>query len=655
MCGISGSVNWGDASVLAEMSEIQAHRGPDDSGLWECVAPDQTWVGLANRRLSIIDLSPAGHMPMSNEDGTIWITFNGEIYNAKQLRSRLEACGHYFRSRSDTEVVIHLYEDDGVDSVKQLQGMFAFAICDLRRGTPRLFLARDHFGIKPLYYVRRGHRFAFASEAKALLRLPEMKASIRLSALHKYLTFLWVPGPETLFEEISKLLPGHYAVFESGELQTHEYWDLEIPSAHMVRRSSQRDLIQELRERFFDSVRRQMISDVPIGAFLSGGVDSSSIVSAMARTHTQKLRTYMITFPREDRVGYRTLDNPGVARRFADRFGCEHHEIVVEPDVVDLLPKLVWHMDEPTADPAIIAAYLVCRAARQSATVLLSGVGGDELFAGYRRHVAHRLAQRYQLLPRVLRREVFEPLLRYLPESRGSLYDFIRLAKKMGRSASLTSREAFLSSCMYLDQSQISDLTMLEEPKDFVNSDPMFWHTKYFDRVKHSDFVDQMLYVDMKTFMVSLNLNYTDKMSMASSVEVRVPFLDREFVEWVFTNVPPSLRLHGSIFPSTKFIFREALKDELGDEVLRQPKAGFGVPLQKWLLNDCREMVDDLLSESSIRRAGYFNPQMVSKMIREHRAGKYDWAMQIWQLITIQLWMQIFTGSIGDIEASPKL
>ena len=225
---------------------------------------------------------------MSNEDGTIWITFNGEIYNAKELRVLLEARGHLFRSHADTEAILHLYEENGVDSVKQLQGMFAFAICDLRRSTPRLFLARDHFGIKPLYYVRRGHKFAFASEAKALLLLPGLEASIELSALHKYLTFLWVPGPETLFREIFKLLPGHYAIFEGGELQIREYWDLELPCAHMVQRSSQRDLMEELRERFFESVRRQMVSDVPIGAFLSGGVDSSSVVSAMARHRSRR-------------------------------------------------------------------------------------------------------------------------------------------------------------------------------------------------------------------------------------------------------------------------------------------------------------------------------------------------------------------------------
>ena len=451
MCGICGTANWGELADLQPMNALQRHRGPDDCGVWHHVSPDGSHFALGSTRLSIIDLSPAGHMPMSNEDGTVWIAYNGEIYNAAELRSELQMRGHSFRSRTDTEVIVHLYEDEGWECLKKLNGMFAFCICDLRGRSPKFFLARDHFGIKPLYYLHRGRSFAFASEVKSLLALPGLSASIEIDALHQYLTFLWVPGPQTMFHEIFKLLPGHYALFEDGELKLAEYWDLKLNAKDSFRRPSERELIPELRERFFDSVRRQMVSDVSIGAFLSGGIDSTAIVGAMTRSSSSPVRTYTITFPSNHRVGFKTLDDPQVARRSAARMGCEHHEIVVEPDVVELLTNLVWHMDEPTADPAIVTAYLVCREARKSTTVLLSGVGGDELFAGYRKHVAHRLAQHYRMLPSPLRRGVIEPFIKSLPTSRNRLRDTVRFAKKMARSASLPPRESFLMNCMYLD------------------------------------------------------------------------------------------------------------------------------------------------------------------------------------------------------------
>ena len=374
MCGIDGLVNCGDAETLARMTNVQTHRGPDDSGLWERRFPDGGYIGLGSRRLAILDLSADGHMPMSNEDGTVWITYNGEIYNFTDLRRELEGEGHRFRSHTDTEAIVHLYEEYGPDCLKdclnRLNGMFALAICDLRGRSPKLFLARDHFGIKPLYYWERGGKLAFASEIKALLEVPGIEARMNLEALDKYLTFLWVPDPLTMFEGIRKLPAGHYAVWRRGEFKIEQYWDLTFPPAEHRFARTEADLAGEIREKFCASVERQMVSDVPIGAFLSAGLDSSSIVAAMARK--QPVRTYTITFPEKYRVGETTIDDPGVPRRLARKLGCEHHEIVVEPDVIGLLPSLTWHMDEPTADPAIIAAYLVCREARKQATVLLS-------------------------------------------------------------------------------------------------------------------------------------------------------------------------------------------------------------------------------------------------------------------------------------------
>jgi asparagine synthase (glutamine-hydrolysing) len=641
MCGISGLVNCGDTEILARMTNVQTHRGPDDSGLWERRFPDGGYIGLGSRRLAILDLSLEGHMPMSNEDGTIWITYNGEIYNFADLRRELEgkSKAHRFRSNTDTEVVLHLYEEYGVDCLNRLNGMFAFAICDLRGASPKLFMARDHFGIKPLYYWERGGKLAFASEVKALLEVPGIEASMSMEALDKYLTFLWVPDPLTMFEGILKLQAGHYAVWERGELKIHQYWDLTFPPSDHSFARTEADLAEEVRERFCDSVERQMVSDVPIGAFLSSGLDSSSIVAAMARK--QPVRTYTVTFPEKCRVGETHIDDPRVAKRFASSLGCEHHEIVVEPDVVGLLPSLTWQMDEPTADPAIITAYLVCREARKNATVLLSGIGGDEIFAGYRKHVANVWAEKYRRLPGIARSAAEQALLA-LPSLRGSrMKGPVRLAKKMARSAALSPAEAFVRNCTYFDAERKAEL-YASKAQPSQRSNPADRHLAAFDKVSHADFLNQMLYLDTKIFMTSLNLTYNDKMSMASSVEVRVPFLDRTLAEFVAWNVNPESKLKGKWRPITKHIFREAMRTMLPDEVMRQPKAGFAAPVDYWLAHDLRPMVDDLLSESQVRRRGLFRPEVVRRYIDEQRRGAEDWSMQIWQLLTLEIWMQLF-------------
>ncbi|MGA8428469.1 MAG: asparagine synthase (glutamine-hydrolyzing) [Candidatus Sulfotelmatobacter sp.] len=642
MCGIAGLMNCGDRETLARMTHVQAHRGPDDSGLWERRFPDGGYVGLGSRRLAILDLSAGGHMPMCNEDRTVWITYNGEIYNFADLRRELESEGHNFVSNTDTEVIIHLYEQEGVDCVKRLNGMFAFAICDLRSSSPTLFVARDHFGVKPFYYFHSGQRFAFASEIKALLQVPEVAAELDSESLHQYLTFLWVPDPKTMFRRILKLPAGHYATIRGGEFKITQYWDLTFPSTHQTYARSEQELTEEVRERFRRSVELQMVSDVPIGAFLSAGLDSSSIVAMMARATRQPVRTYTVTFPKKYRIGETTLDDPDVATRLASHLGCENQRIVVEPDVTDLLPRLIWHMDEPTADPALITAYLVCREARKESTVLLSGVGGDELFAGYRKHVAHYWAQIYGRVPSGPRR-LAESGLSALPNLRGSsMKGTLRLAKKMVRSASLAPVDRFIANCTYLDDPQKSSLYSEEFAAANSGSDGACEHRAAFARVQDADFLHQMLYLDTKIFMTSLNLTYNDKMSMASSVEVRVPFLDRELAEFVAWNVPPRLKLKSSLRPTTKYILRQAMRDVLPPEVLRQPKAGFAAPVDYWLAHDLKEMVDDLLSVSQIRKRGLFRPDAVRRYVDEHRSGRQDWSMQLWQLITLELWMQTF-------------
>jgi asparagine synthase (glutamine-hydrolysing) len=655
MCGISGLANWGNREILARMTAVQRHRGPNDSGLWDHRSPDGSYIGLGSRRLSILDLSADGRMPMSNEDGNVWITYNGEIYNARILRRELEAKGHQFKSHADTEVIVHLYEEEGPDCVRRLNGMFAFAICDLREPRPLLFMARDHFGVKPFYYAYRNGSLAFASEAKALLEVPGIEAKIDVQALDQYLTFLWVPDPKTLFEGILKLPAGHSAVYRDGELRISEYWDLSFPPADHEFQFSEDALVHEVRERFQHSIERQMVSDVPIGAFLSAGLDSSSIVAMMNWTAKKPLRTYTIAFPEKYRRGENTLDDPKVPARLAQVLGCEHKQIMVEPDVAVLLPKLCWHMDEPTADPAIIAAYLVCREASRDVTVLLSGVGGDELFGGYRKYAAHYWAEAYTKIPKPLR-QIAKSAIDSVPNLRGSsLKGPLRLAKKMLGSAALSPKERFIGNCTYLNFIQRAGLYSSDLRNEIADFQPDCEHMAAFEKVSHADFLNQMLYLDTKIFMTSLNLNYNDKMSMACSVEVRVPFLDRELAEFVAWNVPPRSKLKGFLSPTTKDIFRKAMRGVLPAEVLRQPKTGFAAPTDYWLANELKEMTDDLLTDSRTKSRGLFSAETVQKLIREHRSCKRDWSMQIWQLLTLELWTQNFIDGAADVSTQESM
>ncbi|MBN1999232.1 asparagine synthase (glutamine-hydrolyzing) [candidate division KSB1 bacterium] len=639
MCGIAGLLNMGNPAVLKNMTDILAHRGPDDWGVWNDKRADGGFIGLGSRRLSILDLSDAGHMPMVSRDGNVVIVYNGEVYNHLELRETLLKKGHRFRSGSDTETVLGCYLEYGPDCVHYLNGMFAFAVWD--RNRQRLLLARDHFGIKPLYYYCQGDALAFASEFKAFKSVPNISFEIDPGALDRFFTFLWVPEPDTIVKNIRKLPPGHIALYEKGSLSIRQYWSLEIPSRNTVKPVPEEELEEQLRHRFKTTVHSQMLSDVPVGAFLSAGLDSSSIVAMMAKSSSVPVRTFTITFPPGQRTGEITLDDPAVAARTAAVLGCDHQEIVVEPQVADLLPKLVYHMDDPVADPAIIMAFLVSQAAKQTATVLLSGVGGDEIFAGYRKYQAHFYAQKYQRIPGLLRRFVIEPLVKGLPGFRGSrIKGHVRLAKKMARSGSLPPVQRFLTDSVYISESFKAALYSADfwtEKQNF--QDPWLNHLQRFQETGQGDFLNRMMAVDISTFMVSLNLNYNDKMTMAASIEGRVPFLDRLFVEWTFENIPSHYKL---LHNRPKHILRQAMSGVVPDEVLRQRKAGFGGPVDHWLAHDLKPMMNDLLCESSIRRRGFLQPAAVNKMISEHLNGREDRSLQIWQLLTLELWMRAF-------------
>ena len=651
----------GDPEALRRMTRRLEHRGPDDAGVWTWRAERAGFVGLGNRRLAIRDLSPAGHMPMVSDDGTLALTYNGELYNAEELRRRLEGRGARFRSESDTEVVLRALETFGADGVKLLDGMFAFAAVDVAarrfgrsdRG-PALLLARDPLGIKPLYFTRLGDGIAFASETKALLEVPGFAVSIEPAALSRYLTLLWVPDPDTLFSGVQKLPPAHWALLQGDRWQLERYWQLTVRGAGEPPAASEAELLEGLRARLSASVRRQMVSDVPLGAFLSAGLDSTAIVEAMSRETTAPVRTFTITFPRAHRKGESTLDDPAVAWRTAERLGCRHKEINVQPDVANLLPKLVWAMDDPVADPAILTAHEVCRAAGKDVTVLLSGVGGDELFAGYRKYAITRLRALYRRLPAVMRRRALDPLLSGLPGLRGSPFQGpARLARKFGRSASLPPIEAFLRDSTYLDEPAQSRLLAPEWRAAAATTDPFTRHRAIFEELASADFLDQMLGVDLGTFMLSLNLNYNDKMSMAASVEVRVPLLDLPLVDYAFQQLTPDLKLRGSRKPITKYALRQVLQGRVDDEVLRQPKAGFGAPHDHWLAHDLKEMVDDLLSFDQIRRRGVFSPDEVRSRVEAQRAGQTDLAYPVWQLLTLELWMRSFMDAPPPLPDEP--
>jgi len=635
MCGICGVVGQPDEQLIKNMLARIAHRGPDDEGVYVSETSSGERIGLGHRRLSIIDLSPAGHEPMSDAGGRIWLTYNGEIYNFKELRRELEKLGHHFKSNTDAEAIIYAYLEWGYECLTRFNGMFAFAIWDSRDQT--LFLARDRLGIKPLYYADTPAGFAFASEIKALLAIPGTERSVDLAALDQFMTFLWTPGPTTVFHGVSKLPPAHYLVYRNGKAELHEYWDLKFEEDDSITES---EWIERVGEQVARSVRAQLLADVPLGAFLSGGVDSSSIVALMSGVSDSKPVTYTFGFRRED-LRYDILeDDMKYARVVGERFGTDYHEAYLEPQVMELLPKLVYHMDEPVADPAIITSYLICRSARERLTVLLSGMGGDEVFAGYPRHAAVKIAEAYNLIPAFLSR----PVVDALPGARpGRLTALFRNTKKLAKSAALPERERYLGFGTYFTEAEKRELYSGELAGASREFDPCAEHRRFFDRVADEDFVNQMLYVDMKTFLPCLNLTYTDKTSMASSTEVRVPLLDHDLVE-LAARIPAGLKLKGL---TGKYVLKRAAEAWLPREIVHRKKAGFSAPVRAWLVRDLRDFVEDLLSESNIRSRGYFQYSQVRRLIDDNLSGREDNSLKVFQLLTLELWHRAFIDVVA--------
>jgi asparagine synthase (glutamine-hydrolysing) len=639
MCGIAGIVrayrdqahsDGGiDHAAIHRMCEAIVHRGPDDEGIFV-----KAGVGLGMRRLSIIDLA-GGHQPVFNEDKTVWIVFNGEIYNFPELRIELEKSGHRFASHSDTEVIVHLYEEFGADCVDKLRGMFAFALYDERRR--KLLLARDRFGKKPLHYALVGDRLLFGSEIKSILAVAPELASVNNEAILQYLYFGYVPDPLTSFLPIQKLPPGHLLEFEAGKIQVRQYWDLPRYSTHYP--NSEEECLEEMERRLAEAVRIRLISDVPLGAMLSGGVDSSTVVALMARASSQPVKTFSIGFRHDD------FNEAHYARMVAERFGTDHHELIVEPNVLETVEQLTSSLEEPFGDSSMLPTYYVSCLARKHVTVALSGDGGDEIFAGYDRYAIHMGREIFQRIPawawRFYRNQVYPRLPRNM---RG---------RKFSYNISLPLRERYVDGISFVPAFEREMPLLSNEFRDAVRgyADPQLLMYRYFDEAQANDPLSRMLYTDTKTYMVADILTKVDRMSMLTSLEVRVPILDHLFVEWV-TGLPADFKMRDG---KQKYILRK-LAERVGvpREVLYRPKQGFALPLVHWMRNELKDLILTVLLEPKTLQRGYFNPQAVQQLLDEHFRGRRNHSDRIWRMLMLELWHRNFLESFQTADSSSE-
>ena len=637
MCGICGKINYGDRPIdealIRKMCQSFICRGPDDEGVYvnSAAGPkNRVHAGLGHRRLSVIDLSKAGHQPMSNEDGTRLITYNGEIYNFKVLRKELEQKGHIFKSDTDTETVLHLYEEEGARAVERLNGMFAFAVWDQEK--KEIFVCRDRIGIKPLVYYWDGKHFVFASEIKALLCDPLIPKEIDYKALQLYLTFSYIPAPHTIFKGIKKLEPGHFLRLAKGELKIEKYWDLHpaIDSTFPEQRFSDQEHFYK--KRLFEGLNRavkdRMAADVPLGAFLSGGIDSSIIVALMAQNTVKPVKTFSIGF--KDNALY---DETHYARQVAALYHTDHHEFkLTYKDMLDVFPQVLSTFDEPFSDSSAIPTFIVSRETKRHVTVALSGDGGDELFAGYRSYLGEYWYRRYMMVPGVFRESVFEKLVEGLPDSRDQkVLEYIRRLKKFIKSTKGNFAQRMLS-LKEIFPGELAEKIILHK-ENYASALPLELLQGRLS-VFQGDRVNRMLYTDVKDSLPGDMLTKVDWMSMKNSLEVRVPFLDHRVVELAF-QMPGVLKLRKGI---TKYILKETFKNILPESLGRRSKAGFEVPISQWLKTDLKFLVDQYLDKERIRRQGIFDYDVIEGLIQNHLNSKTDTSWMLWNLIVFQYW-----------------
>jgi asparagine synthase (glutamine-hydrolysing) len=626
MCGIAGIVTsqtdvTQDIETIRLMCNSIVHRGPDDEGFYV-----KQGVGIGIRRLSIIDL-PGGHQPIHNEERTVWVVFNGEIYNFHRLRQELESRGHHFYTRTDTEVIVHLYEEMGTDFLRKLSGMFAIALWDERR--KMLLLARDRLGKKPLHYALEKERLLFGSEIKSLLAAAPGLAEVDNEALLSYFQFGYIPDPLTVFQKIQKLPPGHLLEFEAGKIVLRSYWDL--PAYGTLDPDSEDECLDDLERRLEEAVRIRLVSDVPLGALLSGGVDSSTIVALMARVNSGPVKTFCIGFPSEG------FNETAHAREVAQRFGTDHHEFMVEADFTETLDKLTHMLEEPFGDSSILPTYHVSRLARQHVTVALSGDGGDELFAGY---------DRYQIN---LRRKVFEKIPAWLGRAyRNHAYPYLpdgTPGRKFGYNVSLGTRDRYIDSLSYLPADFRERAIFSNDFLQVANSypRPADLCRKYYDAAPANDELSRMQYLDTKMYLPADVLTKVDRMSMAVSLEVRCPLLDHEFVEWSASLAPRwKLRMGQSKYALKK------LAERLGVPLrtIHRPKQGFAMPLVHWFRKELKSGIGQILLEPRSMARGYFNAAGVRTLLEEHWRGRRDHSGSLWILLMFELWHRNFLDSL---------
>jgi asparagine synthase (glutamine-hydrolysing) len=615
MCGIAGVMSFDGKPVALEelhaMCGAMVHRGPDDEGIYL-----ERDIGLAMRRLSIIDLE-TGHQPVSNEDGTVRVVLNGEIYNFRQLRRELEHRGHTFSTATDTEVIVHLYEEHGPRCVEHLRGMYAFALWDERRRT--LLLARDRFGIKPLYYADIGGRLLFASELKSILQLPEVERTLNWTAVSHFLTFLTTPPRDSIIEGVHKLEPGHLLMTSPGKgLRRERYWEVCFEPDHS---RSEEDFAEELRALLKESVGLHLVSDVPLGAFLSGGIDSSAVVATMAQLTASPVKTFSVGFSDQE---YNELPH---ARLVAERFGTEHHELMLEPDALDILEDLAWYLDEPFGDPSAIPTYMVSKLAAEHVTVVLSGDGGDELFAGYDKYVVEGRQRRARFLPAPARRAL-EALSKCMPDGmrgRNLLHRF-----------SLPDSERYLDALTLFRREEQQKLLTPDACNQVSHYDP--WRARDgYPGNGNGHWLSTLQQLDLHHYLPLDILTKVDRMSMAHSIEARVPLLDHKLVEFAAT-VPAELQLRKG---RTKYLFKRAVRGILPGEILDRPKHGFAVPLGRWFRGQLGSVVRDLLLSDTCRRRGILNTAYIERLIRRHEQGR-QFDIHLWSLISFELWCRTF-------------
>jgi len=625
MCGICGVLHFDgqppSSEVLSAMTESLRHRGPDAGGI-HIDGP----AGLGHRRLAIIDLSSAGEQPMVNEDGSLWVTHNGEIYNFAEVRAELQKRGHVFRSATDTEVILHAYEAWGVDCLDRFNGMFAFALWD--SVAQRLWLVRDRLGIKPLFYLHRPDRLLFGSEIKAILCDPSVERQVDLFALHHYLSLNYTPAPYSLFAGVRQLLPGHFLLAGTdGQCRDEAYWDV---SYACKQNASEAQLIRELETELATAVKRRMVSDVPLGAFLSGGVDSSAVVYWMSRQSEQPIRTFSIGFQEKS---YNELD---YARNVAMACGANHHERIVTLDAVEILPKIVWHAEEPTADSSMLPVYCLAKMAREKVTVALTGDGADEILAGYETYQAYYAAQLYRLIPGILRSRVIRPLVDRLPTSYAKVSLDLKL-KRFVRGAELDSEAGHAYWRTIFDETAKRELYASDVRQALDGADTIDLYRAVFAHTDAVHPLDRMLYVDTRFYLPNDMLVKVDRMTMAHSLEARVPFLDHHLVEFA-ASLPPRFKLKQ--WRTKKYLLKAALHPQLPGALLWRKKQGFNVPKGIWFAGELRDFAFDHLSAQQLQRMGLFDPAYVIRLLNEHTAGIRDNSHQIWGLLCLSLWWQ---------------